>query len=96
MITRALQRFERVKRAYSEKSQAYQFLSQAYRQDSVALVGKNHIIDWYKVAYGEEQSLRQDADKKRVVAQNKATRRGFLVALETIGLAAAGYFIITH
>jgi hypothetical protein len=96
ILARAVQRFERLKRAYAEKSQAYQALSFAFRQDSSALTGKDKLIDWYKITYTEEQSLRQDSNKKLAITQGKAKRRGLLLAAESIALAAMGYLVITH
>jgi hypothetical protein len=88
VIASALRRFERLKPAYNA-------LTQVVKQDSLALAGNARLINWYKGAYGEEQQLRQDATNKYQVAQGKARRRGWLVALELAGLALAGYVIIT-
>jgi hypothetical protein len=90
-----LRRFERLKPAYAEKTIAYNALLKASRQDSLALRGKQNIINWYKTAYGEEQSLRQDSNAKREIAQGKARRRGWLVAIETAAIALIGYTLIT-
>jgi len=80
-----------LKPAYAEKQLAYTTLVLVGRKDSAALLGNKRLIDWYKGAYSEEQSLRQDSNNKLAVAQGKAHRRGWVIVLETLGLGLLGY-----
>lgn len=95
VIEAALRRFELLKRAYAQKSGAYQGLLAVHAQDSLLLASNGYLIRWYKGAYSQEQGLRQDATTKLAVSQGKATRRGLLVVVEAAALALLAYVIVT-
>jgi hypothetical protein len=95
IIEQALKRFESLKPAYSQKALGYEKLALGSQRDSTLLIGNDKIIEWYRVTYAEEQKLRQDSNGKLQVAQGKARRRGWLVALETAMLALGGYVLVT-
>jgi hypothetical protein len=94
-IAQALQRFEKLKPAYLLKQQAIADWRAVHGQDSAIAAKQVLLINWYKITYAEEQGLRQDSNKKLAISQGKARRRGLLVAIETVGIALAGYVIIT-
>lgn len=95
MIASALRRFEKLKPAYAAKVQANQQWKAVHQQDSVALAAHSKTTDLYQESLATEQFLRADANAKLKISQGKARRRGFLVALELIGLGLAGYVILT-
>jgi hypothetical protein len=93
-VRRALGRFEQLKLAYAQEVAS----GNALRKDSVKveafIAGQKRLLGWYKGAYAQEQTLRQDSNAKLGIAQGKATRRGWLVALEGLGLLLLGYVAI--
>lgn len=95
LIDAALRRFEKLKPAYASLAYANQNLHEVIRKDSAIQVGQGRIISWYRSAYSEEQRLRQDSNAKQQAWKHKAKKRGWLVAIETVGLALAGYVILT-
>lgn len=94
LIAQALQRFEKMKPAYVKLLDANKSWRAAHARDSALSVLDARMANWYKVSYQEEQQLRQDSNSKLEEAQAKARRRGWLVALETAGLALLGYVIV--
>jgi hypothetical protein len=95
-VRRALGRFEQVKQAYVEEVASGNQLRKINTKNETILKKKDNLLNWYTGAYTEEQTLRQDSNKKLAVSQGKVTRRGWIIALETLGLALLGYASITH
>jgi hypothetical protein len=95
VIRAALIRFEWLKRAYVQKSGAYQSLLAGHEQDSLLLASNGRLIGWYRAAYIQEQALRQDATARLAVSQGKAARRGLLVGVEGVLLALLAYVVVT-
>jgi ferric-dicitrate binding protein FerR (iron transport regulator) len=95
VIASALRRFEKLKPAYAAKVQANQQWRAVHQQDSIALAAHSKTTDLYQESLATEHALRADATAKLKVSKGKATRRGLLVAIEALGLALAGYVILT-
>lgn len=57
------------------------------------LASQAHYLDWYKAHYAQEQGLRQATDARLAIAQRTGRRRGWLLALEGLGLGLLGYAV---
>lgn len=96
IIDAALRRFEKLKPAYSQLYRANRAWHAVRAKDSTIQAGQVRLIDWYRGAYAEEQTLRQDSNAKQEAWRSKARHRGWLVALEAAGLALAGYVLVAR
>lgn len=85
-----------MKPAYARLYQSRADWRTVHAKDSIIQAGQVRLIDWYRGAYAEEQTLRQDSNAKQEAWRSKARHRGWLVALEAAGLALAGYVLVAR